>query len=200
MVSSIENLAENEFQNHFGSHIRVVQDSLSSLEAPVVRASQLISGRLREGRKLVLFGNGGSAADAQHIATELTVRLKKDRKPIAAVALTTDSSALTAIGNDFGFEYIFSRQLQAIGNSGDIALGFSTSGNSMNVIKAIEVAKKSEMVCIGMTGGDGGVLGNNSLLDCEIRVPSQQTAHIQEVHIMIGHVLCAIVEKELGYV
>lgn len=148
--------------------------------------------------KLFLCGNGGSAADCQHISAELTGRFVLDRKPLAAIALTTDTSALTAIANDYSFDDIFSRQLTALGGEGDCLIGISTSGNSKNVIKAIMVAKEMGIRTIGLTGRDGGKLA--SICDHCIVVPSEVTARIQEAHILIGHTICGSVEAKLGLV
>ena len=153
---------------------------------------------IERGNKLLLFGNGGSAADAQHIATELTVRFKKDRRAIPAIALTTDTSALTAIGNDFGFENLFARQVDALCVQGDVVIGISTSGNSENVIRGIQAAKKIGATTAALGGGDGGRM--KELADRVIIVPSSVTARIQEMHIMIGHMLCGAIEVELGLV
>jgi D-sedoheptulose 7-phosphate isomerase len=146
----------------------------------------------------VFFGNGGSAADAQNLATELTIRYKKDRPAIAALALTTDSSAITAAGNDFGFETIFSRQIEALGKAGDVAIGISTSGRSANVIKALEAARARGMVTAGLSGRTGGNLG--PYCDLLFLVPSDVTARIQEMHITFGQMLCGAIEIELGHV
>jgi D-sedoheptulose 7-phosphate isomerase len=146
----------------------------------------------------MFFGNGGSAADAQHLATELTVRYKSDRAPIAAIALTTDGSALTAIGNDLGFEALFARQIRALGRAGDVALGISTSGKSRNVILALEAAREMGLAATGFSGGDGGDM--NGLAEPLLRVPSTTTARIQEMHILLGQMLCGALEHELGLV
>jgi D-sedoheptulose 7-phosphate isomerase len=151
---------------------------------------------IRNGGKILFFGNGGSAADAQHLATELTVRYKTDRAAIAAIALTTDSSALTAVGNDYGFERVFSRQVEALGRPGDFAMGISTSGRSANVLLALEVAATMGLGAGALTGGDGGRL--QGLADPLIVVPSTTTARIQEMHIMLGQMLCGALEIELG--
>jgi D-sedoheptulose 7-phosphate isomerase len=153
---------------------------------------------IQRDNKLLFFGNGGSASDAQHIATEFVVRFTKDRQAIAAISLTTDTSALTAIGNDFGFENIFSRQIEALCVRGDIAIGISTSGNSENVIRALITAKKIGAITTGLGGGDGGRMKDYT--DHLIIVPSKVTARIQEMHILIGHVLCGAIEEELGLV
>ena len=143
-------------------------------------------------------GNGGSAADSQHLAAEFTGRFTAERKPLAALALTTDSSALTCIGNDYSFDDVFSRQLAALGKSGDTLVAISTSGNSANVVKAVQVAKEMGIYTIGMLGKDGGKL--SSLCHLNLLVPSTNTARIQEAHILIGHILCGAVERSLGLV
>jgi D-sedoheptulose 7-phosphate isomerase len=145
-----------------------------------------------------LPGNGGSAADAQHLATELTVRFVKTRKPIAAIALTTDSSALTAIGNDFGFEHIFARQVEALGKPGDVAIGISTSGTSENVLEGLKTARAQKLVAIGFTGQSGGEMA--PLCDVLLKVPSKTTSRIQEMHITLGQMLCGALEQKLGLV
>ncbi|MDC0344873.1 D-sedoheptulose 7-phosphate isomerase [Alphaproteobacteria bacterium] len=153
---------------------------------------------IASGGKLLFFGNGGSAGDAQHLATELTVRFGKDRPAIPAIALTTDTSALTAIGNDFSFEEIFSRQIEAIGNPGDVAIGITTSGQSPNVERALKVAKERGLTPAAFGGKDGGKL--MGLADPYVVVPSQTTARIQEMHITLGQLLCSAIEKGLGLV
>ncbi len=153
---------------------------------------------IRQGGKILLFGNGGSAADAQHMAAELVSRFLINRRPMAAIALTTDTSIITAIANDYSFDEIFSKQMQALGKPEDLALGISTSGASVNVIKAIEVAKEIGMRTAVLTGGlagDGGELGQVS--DLTLNVPAAKTQHIQEVHLWIEHLLCELVEKEI---
>jgi D-sedoheptulose 7-phosphate isomerase len=146
----------------------------------------------------MFFGNGGSAADAQHLATELTVRYRQNRAPIAAIALTTDTSALTAIGNDLGFDQLFARQVEALGRPGDVAIGISTSGKSINIINALKAARERRIVCCALSGGEGGDLPG--LADPLILVPSRTTARIQEMHIMLGQMLCGALEQELGLV
>lgn len=153
---------------------------------------------LQQGKKLLFFGNGGSAADAQHLAAELAVRFKTNRKALAALALTTDTSALTAIGNDFGFEHLFSRQIEAIGGQGDVAIGISTSGKSPNVLKAVHQARQQGLVTIGLTGGNGGDFPGN--VDILLSVPSQTIARIQEMHITLGQMFCGALERRLGLV
>ncbi|MGH2328077.1 D-sedoheptulose 7-phosphate isomerase [Campylobacter taeniopygiae] len=149
----------------------------------------------KNGNKTLIAGNGGSAADAQHIAGEFVSRFYFDRPGIASIALTTDTSILTAIGNDYGYENIFSRQVEAQGVKGDVFIGISTSGNSKNILKALESCKKKEILSIGLTGESGGSM--DKMCDYCIKVPSSCTPRIQESHIIIGHIICAIVEEEL---
>ena len=149
----------------------------------------------RTDKKTILAGNGGSAADAQHIAAELVGRYGFDRPSIPSLALTTDTSNLTAIGNDYGYDQVFSRQLEGMGQAGDIFIGISTSGNSVNIIKAFESAKKKNIMTVALTGRDGGEMAK--LADIAIVVPSNFTPRIQESHILIGHIICDIIEKEI---
>jgi D-sedoheptulose 7-phosphate isomerase len=162
----------------------------------IVDAAMLIARCLRGGGKLLLFGNGGSAADAQHLAAEFVGRFRIERQALPAIALTTDSSILTAVGNDYGFDQIFARQVQALGRPGDVAIGISTSGNSPNVTSAITQAAKQELKTIGLAGKDGGFLAK--CVDISIIVASTNVAMIQECHITIGHILCELVENELS--
>lgn len=182
-------------QRGLQEHLGLFQ-SLASLTPEIERAAGLISAALRGGRKLMLCGNGGSAADSQHIAAEMTGRFVKDRRPLAAIALSTDTSALTCIANDYSFDDVFSRQVLALGSRGDCLLAISTSGNSRNVIRAVDAARSTGIQIIGLLGRDGGAL--RAVCDAAIVVPSQTTARIQEAHIFIGHTLCALVEEELG--
>ena len=147
---------------------------------------------LQNGKKIILCGNGGSAADAQHIAAELTGRYVKERAPLPGIALTVDTSALTAIGNDYGYDQVFSRQLAALGHPGDVLVAISTSGNSKNVIRAVEVAKEMRIVTVGLTGQNGGAMAE--LCDICLRVPAGKTNHVQEMHIAIGHLFCAMID------
>jgi D-sedoheptulose 7-phosphate isomerase len=169
---------------------------LPTLVPAIEQAAGLLAAALSEGGKLMLCGNGGSAADSQHLAAELTGRFVKDRRPLAAVALSTDTSALTCIGNDYGFDEVFSRQVAGLGRQGDCLLVISTSGNSRNVVRAAEAARVAGIRVIGLLGRDGGVL--RGLCEVAIVVPSTTTARIQEAHIFIGHTLCAMVEEALG--
>ena len=161
---------------------------------PLIKvAGELCLNALKNGNKVMLCGNGGSAADSQHIAAELSGRFKKERIPLAGIALTTDTSALTAIGNDYGYEYVFSRQLEALGKEGDVLIAISTSGNSPNVIKAIESAKKTGIKVITLSGKDGGKM--KEMGDVNIVIPSNDTPRIQEMHIMVGHMICALIDE-----
>ncbi len=159
------------------------------------RAGEAIAGALRCGRKVMFCGNGGSAADSQHLAAEFTGRFVADRRPLAGLALSTDCSALTCISNDYGYEHVFLRQVQALGFSGDCLVGISTSGNSENVVRAFRYARTTGITTIGLLGRDGGQM--SALSDIPIVVPSKITARIQEAHIMIGHVLCEMAETQL---
>ena len=179
-------------------HAAVLAATRASLAEGFARLVAVSVACLRNGGKLLFFGNGGSAADAQHLATELTVRYIKDRAAIAAIALTTDSSTLTAIGNDLGFEQLFARQIEAIGRKGDVALGITTSGRSPNVVRGLEQARKMGLVATAFTGGDGGAV--KSIADPCLIVPAKPAARIQEMHIMIGQMLCGAIERELGLV
>lgn len=169
---------------------------LATLIPPIQEAAGLVVATLSQGGKLMLCGNGGSAADSQHIAAELTGRFLKDRPPLAAMALSTDTSALTCIANDYGFNEVFSRQVTSLGRKGDCLIAISTSGNSRNVLRAAEAARAAGIRVIGLLGRDGGAL--RALCDIAIVVPSPTTARIQEAHIFIGHTLCAMVEEALG--
>lgn len=184
------------FESEWTEHLRVAEATKAQLGERFEQAVAMCVASLSSGGKLLLFGNGGSAADAQHLATELTVRYRKDRPAIAALALTTDSSALTAAGNDLGFEHIFARQIEALGRAGDIAVGISTSGRSPNVIRAFAVARAAGLRTLAFTGGTGGDAAR--MADVVLLVPSDVTARIQEMHITLGQILCARIEQELG--
>ena len=166
-----------------------------TLSGEILTAANAISNRLTNGGKLLLMGNGGSAADSQHIAAELIGRFKKERKAIPALALTVDSSSLTALGNDYGFDTIFSRQVEALATANDAVIGISTSGNSPNVIRALKLAREIGAITIGFMGNNGGNM--KDCVDISIIVPSNDTARIQEVHITIGHIICEIIEQDL---
>ena len=166
-----------------------------TLSGEILKAAHMIRDCLVDGGKLLLMGNGGSAADSQHIAAELIGRFKKERKAMPAIALTVDSSSLTALGNDYGFDTVFSRQLEALATPSDAVIGISTSGNSRNVIRALNVARELGATTIGLMGNDGGEM--KDCVDVSIVVPSNDTARIQEVHITIGHIICEIIEQDL---
>ena len=166
-----------------------------TLSEEILHAAHSIRDCLSAGGKLLLMGNGGSAADSQHIAAELIGRFKKERKAIPALALTVDSSSLTALGNDYGFESIFSRQVEALANPNDAIIGISTSGNSKNIIRALNLAREIGAKTIGLMGNTGGSM--KDCVDIGIIVPSNDTARIQEVHITIGHIICEIIEQDL---
>jgi len=161
----------------------------------VVNVVEVITAALKAGNKILLFGNGGSAADAQHLAAEFVNRFVIERPPLPAIALSTDTSVITSIANDYDFSEIFSKQIRAIGQVGDVAWGISTSGSSPNVIKALEVAKKIGMITIGMTGKDGGDIAK--MVDYSLNVSSSSTPRIQEVHITVGHVICEMIDFKL---
>jgi D-sedoheptulose 7-phosphate isomerase len=153
---------------------------------------------IKNGNKIIMFGNGGSAADCQHIVAEMSIKLHKERSPIAALSLSLDASAITACANDFGFEEIFSRQIRTLGYEGDIAIGISTSGNSENVLKGLKKAKRMGMVTVGLTGAGGGKM--ESLCDILIKVPNTDPGRIQEMHITMGHIFVGMLEQRLGLV
>ena len=180
--------------SELNSHKEVIQKTIDELQNFIYTACVIVSEAIVDGKKLLLFGNGGSAADAQHIAAELTGRYKSERRGLPAIALTTDTSALTAIGNDYGYKEIFKRQVEALANKGDVVIGISTSGNSKNVIKALKKAKKLGCKTIGFSGKDGGRM--SEVCDINIIVPSHDTPRIQEIHILIGHIICQSVDSE----
>jgi len=166
---------------------------LSQLIPTISQVADAMRHSIANGGKILLMGNGGSAADSQHIAAEIVGRYKKERRGLAAIALTTDTSILTSVGNDYGYDYIFARQIEALCRSGDIVFGITTSGNSKNVIAAIEEANRMGAITVGLTGGTGGKL--NDLCRFNIVVPSSDTPRIQEAHIFIGHSLCEMLES-----
>lgn len=177
------------------------REALAELEAhvavPFARLVDRCVDALRSGGKILFFGNGGSAADAQHLAAELVVRFVSDRPALAALALTTDASVLTAAGNDLGYADVFARQVEALGRPGDVAIGISTSGDSENIVRGLEAARRGGLVAAGLAGKSGGRLVG--LADPLVLAPGAQTARIQEMHIVIGHALCDALERELGY-
>ncbi len=186
------------FDDGWEEHLAVAAASRATLAPPFKRLVAAAAGAIAQGGKILFFGNGGSAADAQHLATELTVRFAETRPPIAALALTTDSSALTAIGNDLGFDEIFARQIAALGRPGDLALAISTSGKSRNVVRGLAAARDLGLVTAALTGRGGGDLV--ALADPLLAVPSNNTARIQEMHITLGQLFCGALERRLGLV
>lgn len=191
---NLDGFWQSESEDHIETAINTFKDLKNDFEAML----EICTTAIQNDNKIMFFGNGGSAADAQHLATELTIRYKTDRAPIAAIALTTDTSTLTAAGNDMGFDQIFARQIQAIGKTGDIAIGISTSGNSSNVLNALKLARDANIKTIGFTGNSGGKMDEHC--DVLIKIPSNTTARIQEMHITLGQMLCGALEQKLGLV
>jgi len=183
--------------NKINQTLRVKQDILKDNELikKIDEITRVIVNAYRENKKVILFGNGGSAADAQHLACELVGKFYLERKALASIALTTNTSELTAVANDYSFNRVFARQVEALVNPGDIVIGITTSGNSLNVIEGIKEARLRGAITIGFTGASGGKLKEN--IDYLLAAPSEDTPHIQESHIMIGHIICYLVEKEL---
>jgi D-sedoheptulose 7-phosphate isomerase len=188
-------LAEEIIRGAIRESIEVKSDLLNQHVSTIADLSRLLIDALRAGKKLVLFGNGGSAADAQHVAAELVNRFQMDRNPLPAIALTTDTSILTSVGNDLAFDELFSRQVRALVQRGDVAVGISTSGNSSNVINGIIAAREKGAVTVGFTGRGGGRL--KELVDMCCHVSSESTARIQEAQITIWHALCEVIEREM---
>lgn len=179
---------ESEFHAHIQS-----ANKIFSLTEEIEKVAKILTNALDKGNKILICGNGGSAADAQHFAAELTGRYKKERKGLSAIALSVDTSALTAIGNDYGFEFVFSRQVEALAKSGDVLFGISTSGNSANVLNAAKVAKSLGAIVVGLSGRDGGAF--NQVSDINLVMPDNDTPRIQELHILVIHILCDIIER-----
>ncbi len=186
---------ENKIKDLFADSIRVKEQFISQYASLIKEVSELIVSSFRNGNKLLLMGNGGSSSDASHIAGEFVNRFQKDRPPLPAIALNTDMAVITSIGNDYGFNLVFSRQVETLAKEGDIVIAISTSGNSPNVIAAAETARKMGITTIGLTGGNGGKL--SPLVDYAFVVPSKATPRIQEVHITLGHVICQVVEDAM---
>ncbi len=182
-------------QERFAEHIEVAQAVMASdILEKIERIAQEIKQALANGHKVLFCGNGGSAADSQHLAAEFVGRFQKERKGLAAIALTVDTSILTAVGNDYGYDKVFVRQVEALAQAGDVLVGISTSGNSANVVEAIKLAKEKGLFCVGMTAAGGGKMAQ--LCDECIAVPAKVTARAQEMHILIGHILCELVDGE----
>ncbi|OUR80494.1 phosphoheptose isomerase [Alphaproteobacteria bacterium 46_93_T64] len=183
------------FQDELEDHAKVLADTRASLAEPFEKMLAAWTHSIQNGGKILFFGNGGSAADAQHLSAELVVRFIDDRAPIAAIALNTDTSAMTAGANDLGYDAIFARQIDALGKPGDVAVGISTSGTSPNIIAGLEMARKKGLVATALTGRDGGVMPD--IADPVIIIPATSTRRIQEMHITLGHMLCGALEKSL---
>lgn len=179
-------------KNEILSHQLVVEKLFDTVGDDLLKVIKIIINSLKNGKKIILFGNGGSAADAQHIAAEFVCKFKRERKALSAIALTTDTSILTAISNDYDFERIFERQVEAIAKEGDILIGISTSGNSKNILKAFELGKELNCIIIGLSGSGGGLM--NEFCDFNLIVPENNTARIQEMHILLGHIICQIID------
>jgi D-sedoheptulose 7-phosphate isomerase len=184
----MQNMITKELKAHQDTIAKTIEAMTSSIE----QACHLMVDTLKNNNKILLIGNGGSAADAQHIAAELTGRYKSERRGLPAIALTTDTSALTAISNDYGYGRVFDRQVEALANKGDLLIGISTSGNSANILSAFNVAKEVGCQTLGMSGKDGGEM--NNICDLNLVVPSDDTPRIQEMHILIGHIVCQAVD------
>ena len=184
--------------NHFTDSIQTKQDAMEDLCEIIEFASQKIVQALLDDKKVLTCGNGGSACDAQHFSSEMLNRFERERPALPAIALTTDTSTLTSIANDYHFDDVFAKQLRALGQKGDILLVYTTSGNSPNIVKAIATAHDKELEVIALTGKNGGTIASLMLeADVEIRVPSQSTARIQEVHLLISHCLCDLIDHQL---
>ena len=180
------------FTDELKAHLEVA-NRVNAIDEAVMSLANLAVQTLKNGNKILICGNGGSAADAQHFAAELTGRYKTERVSLPAIALTTDTSALTAIGNDYGYDAVFARQLSGVGVSGDLLIGISTSGNSKNVLNALEIARQKGIKTAGLTGRDGGAM--SFLCDINVVVPANDTARIQEMHILIIHTICAAIDE-----
>ena len=181
----------------FNEHLKTSKATMESIGDSLEIAAKLCIESLQSGGKILIFGNGGSAADAQHIAAELVGRYKAERKGLAAIALTTDTSVLTSIGNDYGYERVFDRQVEALANKGDAVIGISTSGSSANVISALKLANDLGCKTIGLSGRDGGEM--NEICDINLVVPAEDTPRIQEMHIVIGHTICHLVDQTFSH-
>ena len=191
----LKELYQKEIQNHIQSTNLFLENNFDEFK----KFLDLCVKSIKKGNKIILFGNGGSAADAQHIATELVVRYKKNRKSIPAISLSTDTSALTAIGNDFSFNKIFSRQIESIGKNGDVAVGISTSGKSPNILNALDLAKRKKIISVLLTKKNyPNKKKINRITDIVLGVPAKETARVQELHILLGHLLCAALDESFN--
>ena len=183
-------------KQEFSEHIKVSEETIKSIGKPIEIAAKICIDSLKKGGKILIFGNGGSAADAQHIAAELVGRYKTERKGLSAIALTTDTSAITSIANDYGYLHVFERQVEALANKGDVVIGISTGGTSANVISALKLANNLGCKTIGFSGRDGGEF--NALCDVNLIAIAEDTPRIQEMHILIGHTICHLIELEFS--
>ena len=183
-------------KHEFSEHIKVSVETIKSIGKPIEIAAKICIDSLKNGNKILIFGNGGSAADAQHIAAELVGRYKAERKGLSAIALTTDTSVITSIANDYGYLHVFDRQVEALANEGDVVIGISTGGSSANVISALRLANDLGCKTIGFSGRDGGEF--NSVCDVNLKAIAEDTPRIQEMHILIGHTLCHLIDLEFG--
>ena len=191
----MSNLYKNFFHSQISEHQLIIEKLKKNNEDDFIRVLEIWYHAIKKNKKIIFFGNGGSASDAQHLSTELTVRFSKNRKSIPALSLVTDTSTISAIGNDFGFDYLFERQLEAIGQKGDVVVGITTSGKSKNVINALKYAKTNNMNSVVFTGRNIKLI--ESVSDGIISIPAINTSRIQEMHILIGHIICRIIEKEI---
>lgn len=192
-MENMRNFVKDQIKKSYEIKKNILEDE--ELFNKIIRVGEVLTDLYKKGNKLLIAGNGGSAADAQHIAGELVSKFYFDRPALPAIALTTDTSIITAIGNDYGYEKLFSRQIEANGIKGDAFLGISTSGNSKNIIEGLKTAKEKGLITIGLTGESGGKMKN--LCDYCICVPSNETPRIQEAHILIGHILCSVIEEAI---
>ncbi len=183
-------------QDELNAHKQTIEKTIEELQSYIYTACIITSEAINKGGKILLFGNGGSAADAQHIAAELSGRYKSERRGLAGIALTTDTSVLTAVGNDYGFERIFDRQVEALAKSGDVLIGISTSGHSKNVLRALSLGQNLGCKTIGFSGNNGGVM--DEFCDVNIVVPSSDTPRIQEMHILIGHIIAQAIDDSVN--
>ena len=191
----LKELYQKEIQNHIQSTNLFLENNFDEFK----KFLDLCIKSIKKGNKIILFGNGGSAADAQHIATELVVRYKKNRKSIPSISLSTDTSTLTAIGNDFSFNRIFSRQIESIGKNGDVAVGISTSGKSPNILNALDLAKRKKIISVLLTKKNyPNKKKINRITDIVLGVPAKETARVQELHILLGHLLCAALDESFN--
>ena len=187
---------QSTIKEEFSEHLKVSKKTMESIGKPIEIAAKLCIDSLKNGNKILIFGNGGSAADAQHIAAEIVGRYKTERKGLSAIALTTDTSILTSISNDYGYLYMFKRQVEALANDGDVLIGISTGGTSANVVSALKIAKKLGCQSIGFSGRDGGEF--NSVCDVNLKAIAEDTPRIQEMHILFGHIICHLIELEFS--